>query len=524
MDVFTQSRLSKGRKIVDKIKGTNRGTLYEVVDVNEKDPGNQEKKCKNTRCRDYAMRMYDASSSVSRNGIAAQFIRQVQGYALCHRNLLQVYDIDMVFHCEDFLKKDCRTSYLLILYELSSGNLEHWLDIHKPGADIFESVKLIHDITQALNYLHQEHYVHRRLHPSNILMVEEVDKNQKNHFIAKLGDFQDLSIFYTTEKDNPLPVNEQYSHYYAPEILGGYHHYLPSADMWALGILIYEIILGKGANPFYTPQEDTRLFKTHQKKYVLQKIFETLGTPPLTWRQKYLTDRDDFSPHIGKSVKEHLLLTRQKQLKATGFLEKKSDVHTIDMLMDLMNQCLCVDPEKRITAEQALQHPVFQKYNLVLAKSTKAPIPKTPCFVKNSRVSQIRQDILRNAAHDIELGISRYYPTLMAIYIFDRVMPSEESNSTLIYHMFCAAYLLGMKLLVDVEHPEKIFETLQGVVCGKTEAERLSILHLERWILRNLQFKLYPNEISTIPVTMRIFQILEQESFDSNRIRKQLNQ
>lgn len=115
----------------------------------------------------------------------------------------------------------------------------------------------------------------------------------------------------------------------------------------------------------------------------------------------------------------------------------------------------------------------------------------------------------------------------MAISIFDRVIGSEEfinnnDNSTIIYHTFCAAYLLGMKLLVDIEHPEKIFETLQGVVCGKTEAERLSILHLERWILRKLQFKLYPNEISTIPVTMKIFQMLESESFEPHRILKQL--
>jgi len=513
--VFARSRLSKDKKIVDKMHGL-RGNLYEVVSLKD------DKKIINARQRDFFLRMYDATSAISREGINGQFIKQIQGYSLHHPNLLEIYDVDMVFDCDDFQDKTCRTTYLLILYELSSGNLEHWLDVHKKQSPLYDCVKIINDLFQALYYLHRENYTHRRLHTSNILMVEEPpEKKKPNSFIAKLGDFQDLSVFYQTEKHMPLPTTHKFAAYAAPEILLDYEQYLPSADIWSVGILMYEILFGKGYTPFYVEKEDRRLIKNNQNQHILKNIFAWLGTPDIRWRETFMHHQNiDYEPQLGMSVKDKFRTSPElrAKLKATGYLDSPTNVPIIDMLIDLMDACLQINPNQRITAEKALHHLLFRKFNLAVEKYPKQMIPKTPCLLKG-RVFQIRKEIIQTTAKDIHLGFVRYYPALLAIYIFDRVLPfmfrDADDNLDSIYKVFCASYLIAMKLLVELEHPQNnLVDDIKGIVCGNTEENRFIILHLERQILTKLNFKLYPNEITALPVTLGIFKTLENEPLD----------
>jgi serine/threonine protein kinase len=512
--VFSRSKLSEDKKIVDKIRGTNRGNLYEVVSTKET---NGPKKCKNARCRDYALRMYLADSAISKDGINSQFLKQIQGYALHHPNLLEIYGVDMVFDCEDIDNKVCRNTYLLILYELSSGNLIHWLEVHRASAALYDIIKIVNDLFQALYYLHHVGYTHRRLHPDNVLMVESTE-GKTNHFIAKLGDMQDLSVFYRTEKDNPLPISKKHSPYTAPEILLDYEKYLPSSDIWSVGILIHEILFGKGLTPFYNAKKDSRLIDFHHNEHLLQKIFEWLGTPDVRWRTTYMHHHNiDFKPKIGMSVKDKFKTDPglQKMLKETGYMEQSN---LLELLIDLMDACLQMHPDQRITAAAALEHPLFTKFHIPITKYPKPLVPKVPCL-GSSKVIRIRKEIIQTTAQDIQSGFMRYYPALMAIYIFDRVvslLPQEDP-----YKVFCAAYVMGMKLLITLEHPQNdLLDDIRGIVCGNTEENRLIIIFLERKILAKLNFQLFPNEITALPVTMSIFKTLETEALDPVKVLK----
>ncbi|CDW89583.1 protein kinase domain containing protein [Stylonychia lemnae] len=90
-------------------------------------------------------------------------------------------------------------------------------------------IALVKQILKGLKYCHKNKIKHKALKPSNILI------NSKN--IVKIGD-----IGFSKFSLNELPISQDYSRLYmAPEILEG-QQYDSSADIWALGCIIYELI------------------------------------------------------------------------------------------------------------------------------------------------------------------------------------------------------------------------------------------------------------------------------------------
>jgi serine/threonine protein kinase len=150
---------------------------------------------------------------------------------LKHKNIIEMY---AYFYDENFI-------YILFEYA-RFGSL---FDVLKNQNKLITKTKIfqiIYQISKALLHLKQKKIVHKDIKLENILVTELNEKN----IIVKLGDFGCATqcftkkIFQFSKKGT--------AQYLSPEIIIT-HKFDYKADVWALGIIIYEI-LTNGISPF----------------------------------------------------------------------------------------------------------------------------------------------------------------------------------------------------------------------------------------------------------------------------------
>ncbi|XP_076462548.1 extracellular signal-regulated kinase 2-like isoform X2 [Babylonia areolata] len=192
---------------------------------------------------------------------------------------------------------------------------------------------VMYQLLKATKYLHSGNVIHRDLKPSNILLDSEC--------IVKLCDFglaRSLTQIGIDEAGDPNLTEYVATRWYrAPEILLASHRYTKGVDMWSLGCILGEMLMGKP------------LFPGSSTLNQIERIMASIPTPSRG-------DIDSLRSQYGASVLE----------KAAGKPKKSLE----DMLseapvegVDLMRRLLQFNPDKRITAEEALRHPFVSRFH-----------------------------------------------------------------------------------------------------------------------------------------------------------------
>lgn len=131
---------------------------------------------------------------------------------------------------------------LLSMEYCSEGCLRHILCNMENSFGLMENhVKyILHDISNAISYLHKLNIAHRDIKPENIVL-------QKCNFRKENILYKIIDLGYAKEISSIGQSTVGTLPYLAPEILFG-KKYNKSVDYWSFGVVIYEIVCGK--HPF----------------------------------------------------------------------------------------------------------------------------------------------------------------------------------------------------------------------------------------------------------------------------------
>jgi len=188
----------------------------------------------------------------------------------------------------------------IVMELLSGGELFNRIVDKGPFAEA-EAASLFAQILLSMEYLHSRNIVHRDVKPENILYLSSGADQ------IKLIDFGYAGV-WAAEK--PLTGLCGTPDYVAPEVLSWYDDedngtpYGKGSDLWSLGVLLYVIL--SGCSPFSADEEEAILELVAQAKYEFHEA---------EWAS------------ISKDAK------------------------------DLISRLLIVEPTKRLTMEELLNHP-----------------------------------------------------------------------------------------------------------------------------------------------------------------------
>ena len=213
-------------------------------------------------------------------------------------SILKSLDHPNIFKIFEFYKNI--DEYNLITEYCKEGDLFH--EIKEKGPFSEECCAyIIYQVFIAVNFFHKMNIIHRDLKPENILIS---DRNEDGYPHIKICDFGASKIFEKGE------FNQKFigtSYYVAPEVIR--KKYNEKCDLWSCGVILFILLIG---NP---------PFRGDSKKEILNSVLKGVYT---------ISGQDFFN------------------------LSKNA--------IDLIKKLLTINPEKRISAEEALNHPWFKEH------------------------------------------------------------------------------------------------------------------------------------------------------------------
>ena len=177
---------------------------------------------------------------------------------------------------------------------------------------------IMRQILSGIAYLHSNNIIHRDIKSANILL--------NNKGVVKLGDFGlARTISPIVQRNKQYSGNVVTIWYRPPELLLGMKNYDLKVDMWSIGCVFAELLMGEP------------IFKGNNEKEQIEQIFKICGSPnEMTWHGVvFLPDYDLLTPKN----------TFDNNLKI--YLTSKSSTPIDDITFDLIQKMLKVEPEKQ---------------------------------------------------------------------------------------------------------------------------------------------------------------------------------
>ncbi|XP_031485778.1 mitogen-activated protein kinase homolog NTF6-like [Nymphaea colorata] len=294
---------------------------------------------------------------------AKRTLREIK--LLCHmdhENVIQIKDIIRPPQKQNF-------NDVYIVYELMDTDLHQIIRSNQPLTS--EHCQFfVYQLLRGLKYVHSANVLHRDLKPSNLLLNANCDLKICDFGLARVTSEADFMTEYVVTR-----------WYRAPELLLNCSEYTAAVDIWSVGCILMEIIKREPLFP--------------GKDYVQQLglITELLGSP------------DDSDLGFLRSDNARRYVKRLPQFPKQPFSVKFPNASPA--ALDLAEKMLVFDPSKRITVEEALNHPFLRS----LHEINEEPVCSTPFSFDFERLSFSEEDI-KDLIYEESL---RFNPDMMEI-------------------------------------------------------------------------------------------------------------
>lgn len=208
-----------------------------------------------------------------------RFTREAQGVAtLQHPNIVQVYDFG-----------DLQNTYYMVMEFINGRDLGSIMRETGP-LPLKHTLNLLKQIAAALDYAHARGIVHRDIKPSNV-MVENEPIPGNTYARAVLTDFGIAKLRSGDTGATKTGMLMGTLNYMAPEQIRSSGQVDGRADVYALGVMTYQLLTGKlpfdAENPgalmlshIQTPAPDPRLLKPDLPAHIALGLLRALEKDP----------------------------------------------------------------------------------------------------------------------------------------------------------------------------------------------------------------------------------------------------
>ena len=190
--------------------------------------------------------------------------------------------------------------------------------------------------------MHSAGILHRDLKPRNLLVNSNCDLKICDFGLAR------ANIPYQRMHAQQMTDYVATRWYRAPEVLISSKNYTTAMDMWSVGCIFGELLIRKPILP------GTEM--NHQ----LDLITTLIGSP----------SDDDINAISNKKAREKLIRMPKKKGKKLELVFNGCD----PMALDLLKKLLVFNPDNRLTAEQALEHPYMASMHVGVDEPNGQPL------------------------------------------------------------------------------------------------------------------------------------------------------
>ncbi|KAJ7488647.1 mitogen-activated protein kinase [Mycena galericulata] len=252
---------------------------------------------------------------------ALRELKLLKLFASTHENIVSILDVLKPPSFDSFTE-------LYVVQELMAIDLQNIIRTQSLTDEHCQY--FIYQTIRGLKFMHSAGIVHRDLKPSNLLINANCDLK-----ICDLGLAR--SVHIVAAPDGGCMTEYVATRWYrAPEIMLSFRNYTAAIDLWSVGCVLAEVFLRQPLFP--------------GKHYIeqLHMILAVLGTP----------SEEQVYSITSKSSRKFL-----RTLPLWMPIPLRSIFAVKDCAIDLLEKLLTFEPNKRLSANQAIAHPYMDVYH-----------------------------------------------------------------------------------------------------------------------------------------------------------------